>query len=294
MRIELHGVTKQFARTTALDAVDLVIPRGARVALLGPNGSGKTTLTRAIMGLIRIDGELRIDGRLLTDRIAVASRLAYVPQVAPLMAANVGEILRTICELRGARLSAITALAADLGLDVAAVRGRPLRNLSGGMRQKLLLALALATPAELLVLDEPTASLDPRARARFLERFAALDPSTTVILCSHRLDELRTLVDHVVALAEGRVVYDGPADAYLAGRLAAVLELRYRGADVGWLVDRGFERGARDWWSRVVTPAEKLVLIPAALAALGSELEDLVVRDADRLELELELERHAA
>jgi ABC-2 type transport system ATP-binding protein len=289
VRIELQGVTKRFARSTALDNVDLVIPRGARVALLGPNGSGKTTLTRAIMGLVRFEGEIRIDGHVLTNRMAVASRLAYVPQVAPLMAASVGDVIRTVCDLRCARPAVIAAIANDFGLDVAAVRTRPLRNLSGGMRQKLLLALALATPAELVVLDEPTASLDPRARARFLERFAALEPTTTVILCSHRLDELRTLVDHVVALTEGRVVHDGPADAYLAGRLAAVLELRYRGTH-RWLVDHGFERGAGDWWTRVATPVEKLVLLPAALAALGPELEDLVVRDADRIELE----RHAA
>jgi energy-coupling factor transporter ATP-binding protein EcfA2 len=107
-----------------------------------------------------------------------------------------------------------------------------------------------------------------------------------VILCSHRLDELRTLVDHVVALADGRVMTDGPADAYLARRLAAVVELRHRGGNPAWLLDHGFVRGVGDWWSRAVTPAEKLALVPAALAALGPDLDDLVVRDADRLELE--------
>jgi ABC-type multidrug transport system ATPase subunit len=286
VKIELRKVTKRFARTTALAGVDLTIARGARVALLGPNGSGKTTLTRAIMGLVRVEGEIRIDDRALVDRMAIASRLAYVPQLAPQMAASVGEVVRVVCDLRGLRTAAVAMIAEELGLDLDATRTRALRNLSGGMRQKLLLALALATPAELLVLDEPTASLDVAARARFLARFAALDPGTTVVLCSHRLDELRTLVDHVVALEEGRITHDGPAADYLARRLAAVLELRYRGADPAWLVDHGFARGVGDWWSRAVTPAEKLALVPAALARLGPDVDDLVVRDTDRLELE--------
>jgi ABC-type multidrug transport system ATPase subunit len=201
------------------------------------------------------------------------------------MAASVGEIVRAVSELRGTSAAAATEIAGELGLDLAAVRGRAVRGLSGGMRQKLLLALALATPADLLILDEPTASLDAAARGRFLARFAALDPRATVVLCSHRLDELRTLVDHVVALADGRIAYDGPADAYLARQLAAVVEVRYRGGDPAWLVDHGFVRGANGWWSRAVTPTDKRELVGAAFVALGTELEDVIVRDADRLEV---------
>jgi len=234
VEIQLRKVTKRFARATALREVDLTIARGARVALLGPNGSGKTTLTRAIMGLIHTEGEILIDGHRLTDRMVVAPRLAYVPQIAPMMAATVGEIVGAVCALRGLRPAVVAELAAELGLDVPAVRRQALRNLSGGMRQKLLLALALATPAELLILDEPTASLDAAARARFLSRFATVAQAATVILCSHRLDELRSLVDHVVLLADGRVIHDGPSAAYLAERLAGVVELRPRGADPGW------------------------------------------------------------
>ena len=291
MRLELRQVGKRFGKTVALREIDLTIASGARVALLGPNGSGKTTLTRAIMGLVATDGEIRIDGRPMTDRLMVASRLAYVPQIAPAMAASVREVVGAVCALRGLQRAAVAEVAAELGLDLAAVAGRPLRGLSGGMRQKLLLALALATPAELMILDEPTASLDAAARARFLDRFARLAATATVILCSHRLDELRALVDHVVVLADGRVAHDGPAAAYLAGRLAAVIELRYRGAAPAWLIAHGFRPGLGGWWSRAVSPADKLILVPAALAALAGDVEDLVVRDADRLELE---DRHAA
>lgn len=292
MELHLRKVGKRFARNQALVDVDLRIASGAKVALLGPNGSGKTTLTRAIMGLLRCDGDIAIDGRPLTDRMQIAGRLAYVPQIAPLMAASVDEVVRAVCELRGLAAADVRALAVDLGLGFDAIGGRALRALSGGMRQKLLLALALASKAELLILDEPTASLDAAARARFLDRFAAATKDATVILCSHRLEELRALVDHVVVMAEGRVAHDGPAAAYLAERLAAVIELRYRGDDPGWLRAHGFRPGVGGWWSRAVSPSDKLALIPAALAALGGAVDDLVVRDTDRLELD-EV-RHAA
>ena len=293
MDLALRQVGKRFGKTVALRDVDLTIPRGAKVALLGPNGSGKTTLTRIVMGLVGSDGEVRIDGTPLTDRLQIASRLAYVPQIAPQMAASVDEIVRVIGDLRGVTRAAVAEVADDLGLPLDRVRRQAFRALSGGMRQKLLLALALASRPELLILDEPTASLDAAARARFLDRFAVAATSATVILCSHRLDELRALVDHVVVLAEGRVVHDGPAAAYLAERLAAVIELRYRGADPAWLVAHGFTAGLGGWWSRAVAAAVKLALVPAALAALGDDVVDLVVRDTDRLKMHEEVRRAA-
>lgn len=285
MQIVLKHVGKRFGATAALTDVDLTIARGAKVALLGPNGSGKTTLTRALMGLVAADGEILIDGTPLTDRLQIARRLAYVPQIAPQMAATVDEIVRAIGELRGFDRAAVATIAGDLGMALDQVGRRPMRALSGGMRQKLLLALALASRPELLILDEPTASLDAAARARFFDHFARVAADATVILCSHRLDELRALVDHVVVLAEGRVVHDGPAAAYLAERLAAVIELRYRGPDPRWLAEAGFVAGHGGWWSKAVAAAEKLALVPAALAALGADVEDLVIRDSDRLEL---------
>jgi ABC-type multidrug transport system ATPase subunit len=291
MRIELRAVTKRFGRTTALAGVDLTIASGAQVALLGPNGSGKSTLTRAVMGLLRHDGDILIDGRPLTDRMAIASRLAYVPQIAPQLAAPVGEVVRAITSLRGLQPAVVAEVAAELGLELGRIADRPVRSLSGGMRQKLLLALALATPAELLVLDEPTASLDAEARAAVLARVARRDRGATLLLCSHRLDELRALVDHVVALAEGRVVHDGPATSYLAARQAAVIELRYHGAETAWLVSHGFAPGANGWWSRAASQADKLRLVPDALSALGAGVDDFVVRDTDRVEPE---DSHAA
>jgi ABC-type multidrug transport system ATPase subunit len=283
MRVELRGVTKSFGACTALRDVDLVLPSGAKVALIGPNGSGKTTLIRALLGLVDHRGQVLLDGG--RSRAELAPRIAYVPQVAPHMAASVGDLVRAVCTLRRIDPDAVLEAADRLALPLRALERREFRALSGGSKQKLLIALALAPRPDLLILDEPTASLDAEARGRFLALQRDLSGAATLILCSHRLEEIRPLVDHVIALDEGRVTYDGPAADYLAGRVGTLLELRFRGADPSWLLARGFTPGVDGWWSKSVDRDAKLELVPAALDALGPDLDDLVVRDVDLVEL---------
>ena len=112
-------------------------------------------------------------------------------------------------------LPSVEKLGARLDLDLPSLAGRPFRGLSGGMKQKLLVALALASEPALLILDEPTGSLDARSRERFFGLFEELADDVTVILCSHRLEEVQQLVDHVLVLEEGRLVYDGHASGFL-------------------------------------------------------------------------------
>jgi ABC-2 type transport system ATP-binding protein len=287
MRIELEHVGKRYGAVTALDDVCVDLPAGRRVALIGPNGSGKSTMTRAIMGLVAHSGAVRIDGNSPFHRRAeLARRLAYVPQVAPQMAATVGEIVRAVCSLRGLPEEHIAELAAELDVDLERVARVPFRSLSGGTKQKVLIALALIARPELLVLDEPTASLDPRARATFAALQRRHSEGATVVLCSHRLEEIRALVDHVVALEDGRVVYDGPAIDYLDARVAAVVELLVDG-EPEWLAGNGFSRQAGGWWTRSATQPEKMRLLPEAIAALGARLRNLTVRDLDLVEAEV-------
>jgi len=283
MKVELARLGKRFGKVQALREVDLSIPSGAKVALIGPNGSGKTTLIRSLLGLVRYTGEIRIDGAPLV-RARVASRIAYVPQIAPQMAATCGDLVRAICDLRDIESAAIREISKRLDLDFDAILDRPFRSLSGGSKQKLTIAFALAVRPELLILDEPTASLDAEARGRFFALQRELAGDATLILCSHRLEEIRSLIDHVVALEDGRVVYDGDAAEYLAQRVGSMLELRVAGAPA-WLADHGFSAGANGWWSRPVDREAKLSLVPGALQSLGAQLEDLVVRDVDLVEL---------
>lgn len=277
MRIAVDHVAKMFGKVAALRDINLAIPSGAKVALIGPNGSGKTTLIRALMGLVDHRGRIALDGH--------RRDIAYVPQVAPHMAASVGELVRAVCDLRRLPRQSIDDAACRLDLPLASLQRREFRALSGGSKQKLLIALALAAKPRLLILDEPTASLDADARGRFLSLQRELAADATLILCSHRLEEIRSLVDHVIALEEGAVVYDGPAADYLARRVGTVLELQYRGQDPSWLCARGFTAGIDGWWSKSVDRDAKLQLVPAALEALGSGLADLSVREVDLVEL---------
>lgn len=215
MQIRARGVTKRYGEVTVLDGVDLDVRSGERVALVGPNGSGKSTLLRILMGLLRHEGEVRVDGHEpYRQRGALAHRIAYVPQVAPHFGATVGEVIRAVAELRAIDRGRVDEVARALALDVSAVRKRSFRALSGGMKHKLLIALAFSAEASLLILDEPTASLDEGSRASFGSLVDDVAPHATRLVCSHRPDDVSLLADRVVRLEEGRVVSDvrcGPA-----------------------------------------------------------------------------------
>lgn len=216
MRVDIKGARKRFGRIEALRGIDVAIPDGGRVALVGPNGSGKSTLIRTLLGLIDYEGVVLLDGRSpYDDRVEVASQLAYVPQVAPALFATVREVVRLVTHTRDLDVADVARVAALFELDLERAGPQGFRNLSGGMKQKLLLSIAFASRPRLLVLDEPTASLDVRAREQFFSLCSQLPPDTTLLLCSHRVEELRHLAERVVALEDGRVTFDGPAAEYL-------------------------------------------------------------------------------
>jgi ABC-type multidrug transport system ATPase subunit len=287
VRVEAQGVVKRFGRLAALDGVSFEIAPRSRVALAGPNGSGKSTLNRILMGLVACGGAVRLDGRCpFRERVAVARRMAYVPQVAPQLGAPVGEVLGAVSGVRGLDPGRVARLAAAFDLDLGALAPAPFRSLSGGTKQKLLITLAFASDAQLLILDEPTGSLDARARERFFELLDAFAPEATLVLCSHRLDEIRPLVDQVLLLHEGRVRYDGPAAAFLAERALAALDVWAEGEAAGaWLAARGFQRSASGAWRRTATQAEKLTLLAELGRELGPALRNVNARDLETVEL---------
>ncbi len=287
MRIEAEHVTRRFGEVCALEDVHFTIPTGRRVALVGPNGSGKSTLNRVLMGLVACAGRVRLDGHSpFAERVAIAHRMAYVPQIAPQLAAPVRELLRAVRGVRELRPGGFDGVARRLDLDLAALAPRPFRSLSGGMRQKLLIALAFASKASLLVLDEPTGSLDAQARERFFELFDATEAGATVLLCSHRLEEVRPLVDDVLYLNEGRLAWQGPAAEFLDACGVASLEVWVEGeAAASWLLARGFRRTAAGPWHCSVSSAEKMKLLAEIPQALGAALRNLNARDLEQLDL---------
>ena len=208
--IDVCHVSKSFGVVRALDDVCLRIEPGQRVGFVGANGSGKTTLLRAMLGLVRVEGHVSLGGIDVARQPELALRaVAYIPQVAPPIEAPVREVVRAIAALRGVDEGAVRTSARRLGLDLDAVGSTRFRDLSGGMRQKLLAALALSTEVQILVCDEPTANLDRSARGAFFEQVAARGKNAITVLCSHRVEEIEQLVDRVVEMDAGRIARDG-------------------------------------------------------------------------------------
>ena len=201
-------LTKRFGAFTALDGCSLAIDRGEVHGLLGPNGAGKTTLIRLLMGFLRpTSGSATIDGLdCHRDSVEVHSRVAYVPGDARLFRQMRGsDVLRFFSEVRGlSTVSRSLELADRLKLDVR----RRVAFMSTGMRQKLALAATMSAETELMILDEPTANLDPNVRcevtALILE---AKDAGQTVLFSSHVLSEVEDTSDRVTIVRAGELVH---------------------------------------------------------------------------------------
>ncbi|HSQ67400.1 MAG TPA: ABC transporter ATP-binding protein [Polyangiaceae bacterium] len=285
--IEVSHVSKSFGRVTALDDVSLRIDRGERVAFVGTNGSGKTTLLRAILGLLRVEGRVSIDGVDVAASPELALRsVAYIAQIAPPIEAPVGEVVRAHASLRRIAPDATAARARKLGLDLGAVRGVRFRDLSGGMKQKLLAAMALATEVSVLVCDEPTANLDATARAAFFAEVDERPKDSIVVLCSHRIEEVRQLVDRVVELQDGRIARDAPLHELLAEmkrfRVEVALERGKREAEA-FLRANGFETVAPGRLGALFTQADKVDLVAKLLREHKDAIVDLSVYQVEDL-----------
>ncbi len=277
---------KRFGRVEALRGLDFEIPTGKKVGLIGPNASGKSTLIRIILRLLTCDGELLLDGESKRS-LEQADRVAYVPQIAPKFSASVGEVIKAITRVRDISPSEVFTCGTEIGIDLDAVRRQAFCNLSGGAKQKTLIALALASRASLFVLDEPTASLDTQSRRHLFQLLSERTQDATVILCSHRLEEIRTLVDQVMVLEEGRLAYFGPTEDYLDRMTLSTIEVQMKnGVDNEALERMGFQPGVAGWWRRTATRAEKLELVDALSRGLDGRVENLLVRDADAVQLD--------
>ena len=221
--IKFTNLVKDFRRARVLDGINLDIGIGERVALIGSNGAGKTTLIRCLLGEYTHDGEVAINGLdPRSHRTEVLGNIGFVPQLPPPLKMPVGQLIDFSAALCGTDPQRIHAIAKRLGLDVDAILARQFVRLSGGMKQKLLIAIALGREARVLVMDEPAANLDPEARKIFFDLLAERLDDATMIISSHRLDEVSALVNRVIEMDMGKVVLDDKvADAVtLTARLA--------------------------------------------------------------------------
>jgi ABC-2 type transport system ATP-binding protein len=208
--ISASGLVKRFGQTVALDGLDLQVATGEVHGFLGPNGAGKTTTIRLLLGLLRADrGEARLLGRdPWRDAVALHRRLAYVPGDVSLWPnLTGGEAIDLLARLRGGLDRARRAeLIERFDLDPS----KRSRTYSKGNRQKVALVAALASEVELLILDEPTAGLDPLMEAVFQDIIRRVnDAGTTVFLSSHILSQVEKLCRRISIIRLGRVVESG-------------------------------------------------------------------------------------
>jgi len=238
-----HGLIKSYGRTRALDGLDLEA-RGGVTGLLGPNGAGKTTLLRILATVLPPDaGTVRLLGRDpfdSADRLEIRRRLGYLPQdpgfhrgFTAFEAVDYIAVLKEHTERR-TRHDEVRRVLELTGLSDVATRR--VRALSGGMRRRLGLAQALLGEPELLVLDEPTAGLDPEHRMRFRDLVSAAGAGRTVVLSTHQTEDVAALCSWVVVVAAGR--------AHFAGTVAELVSV----ADGRcWQADRRDPRALAGW-----------------------------------------------
>ncbi|MHC4588636.1 MAG: ABC transporter ATP-binding protein [Planctomycetota bacterium] len=293
--IKAHGLSKQFGRFSAVDSVEFEIPRGAVVGFLGPNGAGKTTTIRMICGYLRpSSGRALIDGiDVARHRRRVQQRLGYLPESAPLYTEMRAE---EYLAFRGRLLGlgrAERRRAVGLAIDrcrIDDVRRRPIGQLSKGYRQRVGLAAALLHEPPVLILDEPTAGLDPAQMRVVRGLVRELAGRHTILLSTHNLAEVELSCDSIIMLARGDARYivecdAGDAPEVLAG-LAGVGDVEGTKLDGGWL--RVTVRGRHDAGDLREAIAGAITGRGGALRELRREaptLERLFVRLVDEAEV---------
>jgi len=207
--IILEQVSKRFKRKPVLENVSLQIEPGEHIALVGSNGAGKTTLMRCLLGEYCCDGTISIGGLSpRRHRQKVLARVGFVPQLPPPLKMPVNQLIHFAAGVCNTAPKQIIDLTLQLGLDIQMLLHQPFVKLSGGQKQKLLIAIALGRNSDILIMDEPAANLDPKARQIFLKLLQEKQEHAITLISSHRLEELAALVNRVLELDMGKVVVD--------------------------------------------------------------------------------------
>ena len=231
--IEAVGLTKYYGDFAAIDDVSFAISRGEVVAFLGPNGAGKSTSMKLLTGyLAATRGTARIAGHdMAVDRIAGAIKLGYLPENGPLYPDMTPRaLLRFFGEARGitgSRLRERIAAVVEL-CSIKSVYGKPIGKLSKGFRQRVGMAQVLLHEPEVLILDEPTAGLDPNQIHDVRETLKRIGKEKTILLSTHILQEVEAVASRVLFINEGRLVFNGSVDELKKSGQNESLDTRFR------------------------------------------------------------------
>lgn len=207
--LEVSEVSKKFGRFQALKGVSFQARPAEVIAIMGPNGSGKSTLLKSLVGLVLPEkGEIHFQGQDIRGKSGYRHHLGYMPQIARYPEnLTVSELLALIQDLRGLKENLDTELFVSLGLED--IQEKKLGSLSGGMRQRVNAVLAFLFKPELLILDEPTASLDPLSAELLKEKIHRQKAAGKLLLISsHIVSEVEELADRLIFMLEGRICFD--------------------------------------------------------------------------------------
>lgn len=209
MILHSTNLSKSFGKHRVLDGVNLSVADQDRVALVGFNGAGKTTLIRCILGEYLFQGDLLVAGKNPRfHRAEVLKKVGFVPQLPPPLKMTVRDLFDFAATVSEGKSDEMAIVAKHLGLDLDRALSQPFNRLSGGQKQKVLIAIALGRRTSLLILDEPAANLDPEARHLFFDLLAKKKDEAAMLISSHRIDEVASLVTRVIELDKGKVVLD--------------------------------------------------------------------------------------
>ncbi len=245
--ISIQHLTKRFGKISAVDDVSITIKPGQAVALWGANGAGKTTIIRCVTGLYRYKGTIHVNG-IDATRHGKAARhaIGYVPQELGFNDdLRVGAAIRFFASLRGSKIDDLDRVLGRVNL--LGQHAKRMRELSGGMKQRLALAIALIGDPPVLVLDEVTASLDAVGRGELVTLLSSIarDENRCVLFASHRVDEIEALANRVVMLERGKIVEDLTVRDFASkvadtSLLRLTIEARYRLDAIALLQKIGF------------------------------------------------------
>jgi ABC-2 type transport system ATP-binding protein len=256
--IETHGLSKTYKDILALKALDLKVQHNSIFGFLGPNGAGKTTTIKLLLGLIRpTSGSAQVFGMdSVRDSVEIRARIGYLPQEPHFyeyMTAR--QTLRFTARFFFKGPPNVIEERVDEMLqlvDLAEKADRPLKTFSGGERQRLGIAQAQVNYPDLLILDEPAASLDPIGRRDVLEVMSKLRKYTTVFYSTHILDDVQRVSDTVVILNKGELVAQGPIEELLAGSEGVIYIIHLKGD-----TSAAYSQVKALPWVSAVNPAER-------------------------------------
>jgi Cu-processing system ATP-binding protein len=208
--IAINNISKKYGRNKVLKGISAEIKTGAITAFLGPNGSGKTTLLKTILGLVRpIKGEVLVDGASILNKSEYRKKIGYMAQIANYpdnLSAN--ELFKMVSELRKQE-----PVFSEILIEKFTLKdflNKPLKNLSGGTKQKVNAVMALMFDVPVLILDEPTVGLDPES-SRIFKQFLIerKNSGATILFSSHIMYDIEELADEVMILLEGNMIFNG-------------------------------------------------------------------------------------